>query len=637
MAWISHLRSWFRSPYGLLGAFLALTLGPALGLVWFGWRMLDQDRALETQRITQRREHAADQLITALERGLQESEADLAQLRAPLPGEDALIAEIRPSGIRVYPDGSLLFYPPLSEPQEVPSGVYREAETYEFQGRNYAKAIAALKLLTVSSNQSIRAGAWLRIARDERKAGQFDQALKSYDELAACGETVVAGLPAELVARRSRCAILNQLDRRSDLHKEAPKLYALLRRGYWHLSRSVYDVFADEAAAWSGTDRNMERDAIALAEAVEWVAANEEQTANDSGQACLVRQGKLVTVLWNRQSEDLRVLAAGPSYLKRKWLAPLVSLADQLRIEFYVKEMNPDAAAPTMRVSSATGLPWTMMIADKDVQAEMNEFAGRRNLLLGVFALLAVVIAAGSYMVARAIAREFAVMRLQSEFVSAVSHEFRTPLTSLRQLSEVLNEGRPLEEKRLRNYYQALDRATRRLQKLVEGLLDFGRMEAKAMVYRKRDLDAGELLMSIVNEFQREAADHGYHIEVHVAQDHLRIHGDPEALGNAVWNLLDNAVKYSPECKTIRVEVEPEGAQVAIRVKDQGLGISPAERSRILRKFVRGAAAETMGIKGTGVGLAMVRHIVDAHGGTLRIESEVEKGSTLSILLPVRR
>jgi signal transduction histidine kinase len=162
-------------------------------------------------------------------------------------------------------------------------------------------------------------------------------------------------------------------------------------------------------------------------------------------------------------------------------------------------------------------------------------------------------------------------------------------------------------------------------------------MEAKAMVYRKRDLDAGELLMSIVNEFQREAADHGYHIEVHVAQDHLRIHGDPEALGNAVWNLLDNAVKYSPECKTIRVEVEPEGAQVAIRVKDQGLGISPAERSRILRKFVRGAAAETMGIKGTGVGLAMVRHIVDAHGGTLRIESEVEKGSTLSILLPVRR
>ena len=110
MVWISHLRSWFRSPYGLLGAFLALTLGPALGLVWFGWRMLDQDRALETQRITERREQAADQLIIALQHAIQASEDDLAQLRAPLPGEGALIAEISLSGIRAYPEGSLLFY-----------------------------------------------------------------------------------------------------------------------------------------------------------------------------------------------------------------------------------------------------------------------------------------------------------------------------------------------------------------------------------------------------------------------------------------------------------------------------------------------------------------------------------------------
>jgi hypothetical protein len=136
MAWMSSLRSWFRSPYGLLGAFLALTLGPALGLVWLGWRMLDQDRALETQRITERREQAADQLVTALQREIQESEADVAKLRAPLPGEDALMAEIRPSGIRAFPEDSLLFYPGTPTQTRISPDEYGEAEAYEFQDKN---------------------------------------------------------------------------------------------------------------------------------------------------------------------------------------------------------------------------------------------------------------------------------------------------------------------------------------------------------------------------------------------------------------------------------------------------------------------------------------------------------------------
>jgi signal transduction histidine kinase len=634
---MSFLGSWFRSPYGLLGAFLALTLGPALGLVCLGWRLLDQDRALEAQRITERREQAADRLITALQRALQASAADLAHLRAPLPGEDALIAEIQPSGIRAYPDGGLLFYPAASAPQEVPPGAYREAEAYEFRGRDYAKAIAALKPLTASPNRSIRAGAWLRIARNQRKAGHLSQALKSYDELASYAETAVAGLPAELVALRSSCSLLAQQNRKGDLVKKATYLYAMLRKGSWQLSRSVYDVSAEEAAAWSGADRSAEAGAVALAEAVAWIEENEKLTPDDSGGTCISKQGRLVTLLRTRQSEGMRILVAGPAYIERKWLAPLAPLADKLRVEFSVKEMNPDSTAPTMRAPTSTGLPWTVLVANKDVQVEMNEFAGRRNLLLGVFALLAIVIAAGSYTVARAIAREFAAMRLQSEFVSAVSHEFRTPLTSLRQLSEVLNEGRPLEEVRRRNYYQVLDRATSRLQKLVEGLLDFGRMEAKAMVYRKRDIDPGAFLMSVVNEFQREVADHGYRIEVNTAQNLPKIYADPDALGSAVWNLLDNAIKYSPECRTIRTEIELEGSCLAIRVKDQGLGIPAAEHSKIMRKFVRGSAAEAMGIKGTGVGLAMVKHIVHAHGGTLRIESAPGEGSTFSILLPVRR
>jgi signal transduction histidine kinase len=111
------------------------------------------------------------------------------------------------------------------------------------------------------------------------------------------------------------------------------------------------------------------------------------------------------------------------------------------------------------------------------------------------------------------------------------------------------------------------------------------------------------------------------------------VNGDREALAQALWNLLDNAVKYSGDSPVVHVEVEA-GNQVAIRVRDQGFGIPRSEKDRILRKFVRGSSAKAYGVKGTGIGLAMVKHIVDAHGGKVLVASEPGKGSTFTILLP---
>jgi signal transduction histidine kinase len=281
-----------------------------------------------------------------------------------------------------------------------------------------------------------------------------------------------------------------------------------------------------------------------------------------------------------------------------------------------------------------TGLPWPVVVTNRDTTAELEEFGERRRLLLGALGLLALVVGAGTYSVARAYAREIAVMRLQSEFVSAVSHEFRTPLTSLRQLSETLNAGRPLADERRAAYYQALDRSTNRLQKLVEGLLDFGRMESGAMVYRKQDVDPAALVTTVVDEFRREAGDRERRIELNAAEGLPSIQADSEALARAIWNLLDNAEKYSPAGTTIRVDVEREDDGIAIRVQDRGPGIPEAERRAILRKFVRGSAADATHIKGTGIGLAMVKHIVDAHRGSLRVQSAPGQGSTFSIVLP---
>ena len=628
-----RLRSWFRAPYGLLAGFLVLTLGPSLGLVWLGWRLLDQDRALQNQRIAERRERAADEVVAALQRALQASERDLAELRAPAPGDDALMVEVKGAAARARPDGVLLFAPPASMPQDVSSNIYRDAETSEFQRHDHGRAIMALQPLARSPDAAIRAGALLRIARNQRKAGQLDAALRTYSELAACGRTAAGGLPADLVARRARCNLLAQLGRRDDLASEAADLYNLLRRGQWRVSEAAYEVLAEEAAGWLGVDRESEAPALALAEAVSWLADRNGRETLDSGRASSVRHSRLVTILWTGGPDGLRALVAGPQYLERTWLSAAAPLAGALRVAVAVDDASPGADV-TARTASATGLPWPVVVSNRDAEAELEEFAGRRRLLLGALALLGIVVGTGAYSVARAYAREVAVMRLQTEFVSAVSHEFRTPLTSLRQLSETLNEGRPLADGRRAAYYQALDRSTNRLQKLVEGLLDFGRMESGAMVYRKQDVDPAVLVATVVNEFRREAGDGGRRIELEAADGLPSIQADADTLARAIWNLLDNADKYSLAGAPIRVDVEREGDGVAIRVKDEGPGIPAAERRAILRKFVRGSAADATHVKGTGIGLAMVTHIVDAHGGALRVESAPGEGSTFTIELP---
>ena len=159
-------------------------------------------------------------------------------------------------------------------------------------------------------------------------------------------------------------------------------------------------------------------------------------------------------------------------------------------------------------------------------------------------------------------------------------------------------------------------------------------MEAGSRPYRFDDVAAGELVQTVVEDFRNEMPSADHTIEVSVSgTDHV-IKADPEALAHALRNLLDNAVKYSPTGGSVRVAVGKEGRHVAIRVRDDGLGIPPREQKRIFQKFVRGASAREHAIKGTGVGLALVSHIVRAHGGRIQVDSEVGTGSTFTMLLP---
>ncbi|MBN2409470.1 MAG: HAMP domain-containing histidine kinase [Candidatus Aminicenantes bacterium] len=635
--------------------FLGVAAAAVAALIWMGVRLLQQDRALEAQQLRERREAAADRLIIALEQVLSAEErrlTDLPRADVASPADDAVwITEgvSNSSEFHVWPDIGLLYYPVIPPGQEPPARRYVEAERWEFIHHNYRRAAEKLRPLTRTADPAVRAGAQLRLARNLRKAGDLESALEIYAELAESSDqgVLISGVPADLAARRARCALLEELGRRAELEEEARHLRDELMTGCWRLDRASYLYYRDQAARWLNQEPGSDAEQQALADAVIWLWENRQDIGDvepgSEGRRSFRLHGTPVTVLWRQSKEQLAAVIAGPGYQRSRWFDPILGSADFGSIRVGVRDSdnalvygNEPAAAgvpATSRLASVTGLPWDIVLVNADPEAVLGQFAQRRRLMMMGLAMLALLVIAASYLIGRSVSRELAAARLQSDFVSAVSHEFRTPLTSMRQFTEMLVEDESLPAEKRRAFHRAQERATRRLSRLVESLLDFGRMEAGARPYRLERLDAGRLVKATVEEFKQEINPANLVMECSVPDEGPAVKADREALAQALWNLLDNAVKYSGDSPVVHIEVEA-GNPVAIRVRDQGLGILPAERNRILRKFVRGTSAKASGVKGTGIGLAMVKHIVDAHAGKVLVESESGEGSSFTILLP---
>ena len=392
--------------------------------------------------------------------------------------------------------------------------------------------------------------------------------------------------------------------------------------------------------------RPVRSSALALAAAVEylweqWSDHPESEDAEHIGQFWF--EDEPVLMIWQRTDRRLLGLVGGKQYLQSEWLGDLGSLQESRNGKLVltdergraVLESLETGAQQAVRAGAQTRLPWTIHVASADPERDLEQQSTRRRVLVAALFLVVLLVGGSGYIGVRALNRELEVSQLKSDFVSAVSHEFRTPLTSLRQLTELLVSGRVSEPSRSARYHQVLKQQTEKLYRMVETLLDFGRMEAGTFQYRLELLDAGELLRENVEDFRTQIEDRGYRVELSSSNSDHMIRADRDALRHVLWNLLDNAAKYSPDCKTVWVEMERQEPHLVIRVRDRGLGIAPKEQSEIFSKFVRGTAAESTGRKGSGIGLALAHSIVEGHGGELVLDSQPGIGSTFSVLLPL--
>jgi signal transduction histidine kinase len=635
---------WFRPPRRTLTVFLCLmtVLGGALG--WLGWQVIERDALVERGRVQDRVELAANHITAALQRSLADLDRRAAAGQGPASGslpDGVVLLRAAPGSVTVHPDTALLFQPAGNTSDDGVNAMFAAGEALEFRRNDPAAASEVFRTLSRSPRADVRAGALVRLGRTLRKTGRSEEALGAYAELARMGATPALGLPAALAAAEARCSVLEAMGRTDELGREAARMADALWSGRYVLLRPVWEFHLEEARRWgAGTHPTArQRQALALSTAAQWVYGRWSAGQLSGGRRALRLEDEPALVSWTGTPGRLEAVLAGGDYIRLAWSQALRGQPAQGGLVDEDRQLAAGSMGGSgpraVRTPDSSGLPWTVHVTSADPAADSAFFAGRRRLLISGFAVLALVLVAGSYFIMRSIARELAVTRLQSEFVSTVSHEFRTPLTSIRQLSEMLARGRvPTEELRQQSY-DILSHESERLQRLVESLLDFGRIEAGAMQYRFERLDAAALVDDVVGGFRETAAAQGFRIDVHGTDEPAFVRADRDALGLAVRNLLDNAVKYSPECRTVWVETVPVEGRLGIRVRDRGVGIPLAEQRSVFDRFVRGSVSRGGSVKGTGIGLTLARHIVGAHGGEIRLESVPGQGSTFTILLPL--
>jgi signal transduction histidine kinase len=627
-------------PRSLVALIAAITVLPLALLTWFGLRLIEQDRELEAQQTRQRVERAADLAVTAIDRELRLWESRLASM-APAWREPAVAVTFEPGG-RVHAVPSLAYLPaPVALP-EAPASAFAEGEALEFRARDLAGAAAIYRRQARSDDPLVRAGATTRLARTLTALGRGAEVREVLSALANADAIGAHGVPASLVAAYQIARSLEGGGDREALSRVASDIAAGLDAGRWKVTGDVFRLYRADAIRWGAGPLQQphwpELLAAAVARLRQRSQASDVMAPPHAGREVIEVGGQPITVL-SSVTDRFHALVASPPFVHAQWRQAVASLEREHGVSVELR-LAPGGAgvavrdgSPALRVHQVTGLPWTIAVASVQPAPERAEFVTRRRWILSGLVLFGLLATSASYLIYRAVTREMAVARQQSDFVSAVSHEFRTPLTSMRQFTEMLLDQPELPAERRRQAYEAQHRATERLSRLVESLLHFGRMQAGAARVRLTASALDEFVRNAVGDFIADAPGAP---PIQVDAEPIVAEFDPDALGTAIRNLLENAVKYSPDGRQIEVRLRRQDQRALLTVRDRGIGIPEAERSGVFGRFSRGEQAQRLGIRGTGLGLAMVKAIVREHHGEVQVESVEGEGSTFTIALPVR-
>ncbi|MEE9297298.1 MAG: HAMP domain-containing sensor histidine kinase [Phycisphaerae bacterium] len=376
----------------------------------------------------------------------------------------------------------------------------------------------------------------------------------------------------------------------------------------------------------------------------------EDRFRHRLGASASATQGRLpfMTDLFRSRSVVWAYLILGRSGSTEPFLAAVQIELNRLRSDFLENHFAASGKLDIVHKSRlrqtywfqplSEALPWLIVPAPDFVNAQLGTAHTRIIVFVAVAVVFFLVLVAMVWKLVRLVRREVALSQLKSNFVADVSHELKTPLALIRMFGEMLSENRVPSEQKKRDYYAIITRESTRLAQLIENILDFSRIEAGQKHYQMQPIDVGSVVSNTYDNYRVNLDEQGFEHHLTVVDDLPAVHADPDAIAQAVVNLLGNAVKYSHEEKRLEIDVQRETRRgkhgVLISIADCGIGISPEDRAHLFDGFFRAADDRVRRTRGTGLGLSVVKHIVQAHGGSIDVESRLVKGSVFRIFLP---
>jgi len=564
--------------------------------------------------------------------------------------------------------------------------LFQRAEAYEFGQKDYAQAIDSYrKLMETTPDKSSRALLMNRIGRCYVKSGQHLKAVSVYQTVASqySDESSTDGIPLGIIAQYQIGNIYGIKGKKQDAVVAFLDLYDNLMHARWPITKSQFHFYLDKAK--EGIQAGLGE--MGAEEVVDFKSRWEKLKQLEREQLKKMRQREdlvkeVIPLIKSRRSEvdvkDRRFARLSATVGKEAYLVSYVQLNPDsllclgidlevlaqkhifqileripLRNDWQVQIINEygnvvagknieDQPHPAPRLTYSEDFdenypPWKINVYLKNPGSAEKQFNFRRNIYILTVAVVMAALLFGGFFAIRSTAKELELAKLKSEFVSTVSHEFRTPLTSIRYLADLLRRGRVRGEERKQEYFETISSEGERLSRLIENILDFSKIEAGMKEYQFEKTDVAVLVKNVVSGFKEHTKGTKYTLETEISDRMPAIPADEEAISRALDNLLDNAIKYSGKRPTVFLRAWSSERNIFMEIEDNGVGISKEDQKKVFQKFYRSGRLEKNMVRGSGIGLTIVEHIVKSHKGEVLLESAIGRGTKVTIKLPIKR
>ncbi len=559
----------------------------------------------------------------------------------------------------------------------------KRAERNEYVHKNYSGSIALYNELFVAvKTKGDQARMLNHIARNCIKQKKYHQAIKIYNRIIKeySDQRTPSNLPLSLIAHLQKVECYQHLEDYHNALKEALSLYNEIIQHSHHLNEDQFFTYADilkvkislllekipsaetyssefttlktlhqsKDEHWKIIDRLR---TICIPELREkFIYAKPDSPRQIHYSKTIDQKNYLIVAVLIPDQEKMNTLGILAVKISNQYLQvdllseiiediplnenTMVKISDLSGYILFGNTIHSEEFYKITVFSNENFPPWRIEIYDTQA-GELEILAIHKSFYFWTILTLLIVLIFGLILIVKTVSHEMEILKIKSDFVSSVSHEFKTPLTSIQALTERLREGKVKNPEKMQQYFSVISQDTDKLIRLVGNILNFSKIEEGKIAYEFVETEISQWLPQIVDNFKKENMQREIKINTKIPAKIPSIKIDKNALSQAIYNLLDNAIKFSAEKKGVAVIVKREKEYLVIKVKDDGIGIPRSEWDKIFEKFYQGKNAIKYSPRGTGLGLTLVRNTAEAHGGKISVESNEGQGSTFSLILPI--